>query len=289
MTRTVAGATVLITGAASGMGLLFAERAVAERAKAVILWDVNGRALAAAAKSLRVAAHPGTSIHPYTVDIGELGAIAQTAQKVRQEVGGPDVLINNAGIVRGKYFWEHDNGADTRPTMQVNALAPMYIAREFLPGMIDGGTSGSGTAASNRMPRAARIVTIASAAGTVANPRMSVYAASKWALIGWSESLRLELVQQGFGHVKVTTVMPSYISTGLFAGARGPLLTPVLTPEYVVGRVWKAMLAGTPTLALPWTVNVAKAVRGMLPTRAWDAVADRVFGIYRSMDEFTGR
>jgi all-trans-retinol dehydrogenase (NAD+) len=297
MTRTVRGARVLITGAASGMGKLYAQRAVTEGAQAVILWDRDSAALDEVTAELRAsmisargdgawgapqkspsssAGTPQTTIYPHVVDLSELGAIAQTAQLVRRQVGTVDVLINNAGIVRGKYFWEHDTGDDIRPTMQVNALAPMYIARELLPAMISS-------------EREARIVNIASAAGTLSSPRMSVYAASKWALIGWSDSLRIELLQQGFGHVKVTTVAPSYISTGMFAGARGPLLTPVMTPEYVVNRVWKAMLAGSPMLMLPWTVGFAQTMKGILPTRAWDLVADRAFGIYGSMDGFTGR
>ncbi|ERK69996.1 oxidoreductase, short chain dehydrogenase/reductase family protein [Leifsonia aquatica ATCC 14665] len=278
------------------MGRLYAERAVREGARAVVLWDRDAAALTALTDALRAeilagrtaaawgapprspssaAGTPVTSVHPYFLDLGELGAIAQSAQAVRRELGGIDVLINNAGIVRGKYFWEHDNGDDTRPTMQVNALAPMYVTREFLPGMIES-------------DREARIVNIASAAGTLSNPRMSVYAASKWAVIGWSDSVRLELEQQGFGHVKVTTVAPSYIDTGMFEGARGPLLTPVLTPEYVVDKVWKAMLAGRPMLMLPWSVGFARLLKGVLPTRAWDAVADRL-GVYHSMDLFTGR
>jgi all-trans-retinol dehydrogenase (NAD+) len=288
---------VLITGAASGMGRLYAERAVSEGARAVILWDKDEAALTELVGELRAdvmrqrdaaewgaptrspssaAGAPATTVHPYVLDLGELGAIAQTAQSVRKDLGGVDVLINNAGIVRGKYFWEHDNGEDTRSTMQVNALAPMYITREFLPGMIESA-------------REARVVNIASAAGTVANPRMSVYAASKWAVIGWSDSLRLELVQQGFEHVLVTTVIPSYISTGMFEGARGPLLTPILTPEFVVNRVWRSMLAGRPFLMLPWSVGLAKTLKGVLPTRAWDAIAGRVFGVYNSMENFTGR
>ncbi|MDJ0348614.1 SDR family NAD(P)-dependent oxidoreductase [Cryobacterium sp. PH29-G1] len=277
MSRTVAGARVLITGAAMGMGRLYAERAVAEGAKTVILWDRDGAALAATAAILTERSNGRTQVAPYVVDIADLGAIAQTAQRVRTEIGDPDVVINNAGIVRGKYFWEHDNGADTRPTMQINALAPMYITREFLPAMIASGY------------RESRIVNIASAAGTLSNPRMSVYAASKAALIGWSDSLRLELVQQGHGYVKVTTVCPSYIDTGMFAGARGPLLTPLMTPEYVVDRVWRAMLAGTPQLLLPWTVHLSKVLRGVLPLIVWDAVAGRVFGVYRSMDRWIGR
>lgn len=277
MTRTVSGARVLITGAAMGMGRLYAERAVAEGAKAVILWDRDPAALAITTATLNERADGRTQVAPYVVDIADLGAIAQAAQRVRMEVGHPDIVINNAGIVRGSYFWEHDNGDDTRPTMQINALAPMYITREFLPAMIEG------------TGRESRIVNIASAAGMLSNPRISVYAASKAALIGWSDSLRLELTQQGHGQVKVTTVCPSYITTGMFEGARGPLLTPRMTPEHVVDRVWRAMLAGRPMLLMPWTVGLSSALRGVLPLPVWDLVAGRVFGVYRSMDSFVGR
>jgi short-subunit dehydrogenase len=278
MTRTVQGAKVLITGAAGGMGRMYAERAVSEHAASVTLWDRDASALARAADELGTVSRGRTAVRSYVVDVGDLGAIAKTAQRVRREVGNPDVLINNAGIVRGnRYFWETDNGEDTRPTMQVNALAPMYITREFIAGMIANAY------------RPSRIVNIASAAGTLANPRMAVYAASKAALIGWSDSLRLELEQADHGNVKVTTVTPSYISTGMFAGARGPLLAPVLEPEVVVDRVWRAMLAGAPLVELPWSVGLSRALRGILPTRVFDRLVGDGFGVYRSMERFTGR
>jgi all-trans-retinol dehydrogenase (NAD+) len=278
MTRTVQGANVLITGAAGGMGRMYAERAVAEHAASVTLWDRDAPALARTADELGAESRGRTRIQSFVVDIGDLGAIAKTAQRVRKEVGNPDLLINNAGIVRGnRYFWETDNGEDTRPTMQVNALAPMYITREFLPGMIANAY------------RPSRIVNIASAAGTLANPRLAVYAASKAALIAWSDSLRLELEQADHGNVKVTTVTPSYISTGMFAGARGPMLAPILDPEVVVERVWKAMLAGAPLVELPWSVGLSRALRGLLPTRVFDRVIGEGFGVYRSMERFTGR
>ena len=278
MTRTVRGAAVLITGASRGMGRLYAERAVAEHAASVTLWGHEAAALARTVDELGAISRGRTRIQSFVVDIGDLGAIAKTAQRVRRDVGNPDVLINNAGIVRGnRYFWLTDNGDDTRPTMQVNALAPMYITREFLPGMIANAY------------RAARIVNVASAAGTVGMPRMAAYAASKAALIGWSESLRLELEQSDHGNVKVTTVVPSYVATGMFAGARGPVLTPVLDPEYVVDRVWRAMLDGRPRLELPKTVRLSRALHGMLPTRVFDRLIGDGLGLYRSMERFTGR
>lgn len=278
MTRTVQGANLLITGAAGGMGRMYADRAVAERAASVTLWDRDAPALARAADELGSVARGSTRVHSFVVDVADLGAIAKTAQRVRKDIGNPDILINNAGIVRGnRYFWETDNGEDTRATMHVNALAPMYITREFLPGMIADAY------------RPARIVNIASAAGTLANPRMAVYAASKAAHIGWSESLRLELEQADHSNVKVLTVTPSYISTGMFHGVRPPMLAPILEPEYVVDRVWRAMLAGRPLLELPWSVGLSRALRGVLPTRVFDRVVGRGFGVYRSMEQHTGR
>lgn len=277
MTRTVRGAKVLITGAAGGMGRLFAERAVAEGATSVTLWDRDVGALARTVDELGTASRGRTRVQSYVVDVSDPGAIAKHAQRVRRDVGNPDVLINNAGIVRGnRYFWETDSGDDTRPTMQVNALAPMYITREFLPGMISSSY------------RAARIVNVASAAGTLANARMAVYAASKAALIGWSESLRIELEQADHTNVRVTTVTPGYVSTGMFAGVRAPRLARILEPEYVVDRVWRAMLAGKPLVELPRSVGLSRAARGILPTRVFDRVVGDVFGVYRSMERFTG-
>ncbi|WP_127794836.1 SDR family NAD(P)-dependent oxidoreductase [Agromyces sp. LHK192] len=278
MARTVRGARVLITGAASGMGRAYAERAVAEGAASVALWDRDGIGLARLVDELAPVAGRRTELRTDVVELGEMGAIAKHAQQVRKQLGGPDVLINNAGIVRGnRYFWETDNGDDTRATMRVNALAPMYVTREFLPGMIADAY------------REKRIVNIASAAGTLGNPRMAVYAASKAALIGWSDSLRVELEQADHTNVKVTTVTPSYISTGMFAGATGPVLAPVLEPDYVVDRVWRAMLRGEPLLELPGTVRLSRALRALLPTRVFDAVVGEGLGVYRSMQGFTGR
>lgn len=266
-------ATVLITGAAMGMGKMYAHLAVKDRAAHVVLWDINAELLDAAVAEL---SGQGSAIHGYVVDVSKLEDIEATAEKVRSEVGNPDILINNAGIVRGKYFWEHDQRSDIAATMAINTLALMHITREFLPGMIDGG-------------RTSRIVNVASAAGLLANPRMSVYSSSKWAVIGWSDSLRLELNQAGHRHVKVTTFCPSYIKTGMFEGARGPLMTPLMEPEAVTERVWQAMKEGAPMLMMPWTVKLSTALRGILPIAAWDVVAGRVFGVYKSMEHFTGR
>jgi all-trans-retinol dehydrogenase (NAD+) len=276
MSRSAKHAIVVITGAASGMGLLYAQRAAREGAKAVVLWDVNADALRAVAADL-TAANPGTRIVFEAVDITKQDAITDAAASVLRAVGVPDILVNNAGIVRGKWFWEHEPSRDIDATIAVNAVAPMQIARQFLPAMM----------ADPSRPR--RILNIASAAGLFSTPRMAVYAASKSALIGWSDSLRLELRGQGYGHIAVTTVMPSFVSTGMFAGAKAPLITPILTPETVVDRVWAAMLAGRARVVLPGSVYIALGMRGVLAVKPFDWMAEHVLRIYGSMSDWTGR
>lgn len=270
----VRGATVLITGAGHGMGALYARRAAREGAASLALWDRDATAIEQLAAELSA---QGVDARAYPVDISQQQQIASAAADTRADLGTPTLLVNNAGIVRGAMFWEHDPERDIEQTMLINSLGPMWLTREFLPDMM----------ADASRPR--RILNVASAAGTMPNPRMSVYAASKWALYGWSESLRLELERSGHRHLAVTTFCPSYISTGMFDGARGPLLTPVMTPERAVEKAWRAMLRGTPVVMTPWTVKSASMLRGALPTRAWDLVADRIFQVYSSMDQFTGR
>ena len=268
------GAVVVVTGAGRGMGAIYARRAAEAGARAVALWDVDVAAAERVAVSL---ARTSAEVEVFAVDLADREAVRRGADQVRDRFGGVDVLINNAGIVRNGPFWEHDAERDIEATMRVNALAPMWLTRELLPAMI----------ADRSRPK--RILNVASAAGTLANPNMSVYAASKWALVGWSDSVRLELERAGHRHVKVTTFCPSYVSTGMFAGARGPLLTPIMTPERAAAAAWHGMLAGKPLVLRPWTVKLSMALRGVLPVRWWDAVAGPVFKVYSSMDQFTGR
>ncbi|MEV4155112.1 SDR family NAD(P)-dependent oxidoreductase [Nocardia salmonicida] len=271
--ETVAGKRVLITGAAMGLGKLFAEKAVAEGADAVVLWDVNELALRETATQLTAA---GGKVHHYVVDVSSPDSIREAGEAVRKEVGGIDILVNNAGIVRGNtYFWETENRADIDKTMAINSLAPMYVTLEFLAGMV----AGAGQA---------RVLNIASSAGLVANPRMAVYAGSKWAALGWSDSVRLELEQAGHDHVKVTTVCPTYINTGMFDGAKGILFTPMLEQHEVVDTSWSEMKKGGALVVLPWTSRMNRALTGLLPIKVRDFYLNAV-GVYHSMDQFTGR
>jgi short-subunit dehydrogenase len=277
--KSVKGKRVLVTGAAMGMGRLFAERAITEQASAVVLWDVDESALDKTLDELAdgPAAGSDVEVSGYIVDVADAAAVGDTAAAVLEDLDRIDILINNAGVVRGnKYFWETDLERDTKLTIDVNTLAPMYVAHEFLPAMI-------------AAPGECRMINLASAAGFTPNPRMAVYAASKWAVIGWSDSVRLELKQAGFDHVKVTTVCPYYVRTGMFDGARSAPLLPLLDPAEVVEEAWSAMLAGRPFVVLPKTVMLSEMLKGVVPTGVRDFIADHVIGVYHTMDDFTGR
>ena len=264
-----AGRTVLVTGAAGGMGRLLALRFAAEGAS-VVLWDVNAQGVDAVRAEIAAA---GGTARAYTCNLADRRAIAAVAAKTLAEAGPVDILLNNAGIVSGKTLLDASDD-DIQRTFDVNALALFWTTRAFLPGMI----------ARDR----GHVVTIASAAGIVGTSRLVDYCASKHAAVGFDEALRLELRRAG-SRVKTTVVCPFYVSTGMFAGVktRIPLLLPILDPDYVVNRIVEAVRRDRRRLILPRFVYLTWLVR-ILPVGVFDAVME-FFGVNKSMDEFTGR
>ncbi|MCD9029542.1 SDR family oxidoreductase [Luteimonas sp. BDR2-5] len=263
------GKTVLVTGGASGIGQLMGRRFLEEGAARLVIWDVQQQALARVVAELRARGH---DVSGFVVDLADPERIRAAAQEMEAAAIAVDILINNAGIVTGKVFAEHSFD-DIARTIDVNTLAPMYVARELLPGML--------------ARRSGHIVNIASAAGLVCNPKMSVYCASKWAVIGWSDSLRIEM-EQGKTGVGITTVTPYYIDTGMFAGVRSPVI-PILKPDFVANRIVAAVKSNRILLRLPGMLNLVPLLRGILPARWFDKVGGDWLGVYHSMDDFKGR
>jgi short-subunit dehydrogenase len=261
---------VLITGGASGIGKLIAKRCLEQRAYKVILWDINEVNLL---KTKSEFANLGYSVDIDVVDVSNLEDIERAAKTAKDTYTTIDILFNNAGIVVGKPFVEHSH-RDITKTMNINTSALMHIAKEFLPDMVD--------------QCEGHIINLASASGLIANPNMSVYAASKWAVIGWSESVRLEM-ERGKTGVNITTVMPSYISTGMFDGAKSPFMTPMLTPDYIVDKIMEAVKNNTIILQEPFMVKSVPVLKGILPQRVFDFVAGKIFGVHNTMDQFKGR
>lgn len=262
----IQGQTALITGGASGIGLLMGERLLEKGLKKLIVWDVSPENIKTARARL------GKRADFARIDVTDTSVVLDAVAAVADAGATVDILINNAGIVVGKPFADHSHDEIDR-TMTVNTSALMHLARAVLPGMIE--------------RRRGHIVNIASAAGMVSNPDMSVYCASKWAVIGWSESLRLEMEAARTG-VKVTTVTPYYIDTGMFHGVTSPII-PILKPEATAAKIIRAIERNRILLRMPGLVYTLPLARGLLPTRVFDLVVGRYLGIYSSMGGFEGR
>jgi all-trans-retinol dehydrogenase (NAD+) len=261
---------VLVTGGANGIGKLLGEKCLQEGARHLVIWDINPANLD---KTVARFQSQGYQVSGYLVDVADVKDIEDTAQRVLAEVGKVDILFNNAGIVVGKLFKDHTT-RDIEKTFDINVLGVMHVTRNFLPAMLQYGSG--------------HIVNIASASSLTPNPKMSVYASSKWAVMGWSESIRIELEREN-RELRVTTVCPGYIDTGMFAGTKAPLLTPILKPEYITDLIIRAVKKNKLFVMAPATVHLLPPLRGILPTRWFDFIGGKVFGIYKTMADFVGR
>jgi short-subunit dehydrogenase len=264
---------VLITGGASGIGRIMGEMALKKGAKALVIWDINQANIDATISELKAF----SKVVGYRVDVSNYEVVAKSYQQVKNEVGDVDILINCAGIITSNKTFDLCSPEEMDRTIQVNTLAPMYVARQVLPDMI---ARNSG-----------HICNIASAGGMLANPKMSVYAASKWAAIGWSDSVRIEL-QDRKSQVRVTTIAPYYITTGMFDGVQSKVF-PLLNPEKVSERIIGAIEDNKKMLMLmkwiPQPHHFIRLLQGLLPMRMFDWLLGEVLGIYHTMDNFTGR
>lgn len=264
------GKTVLVTGGANGIGLLMGKKALERGAKHLVIWDIDEDQIIAAASGLMNA---GYSVSTNVVDVSRPEQVSETAHKVLLDYDSVDILFNNAGIIVGKSFDEH-TPEDISRTIGINAMGLMFVANAFLPAMMEKSKG--------------HIVNITSAAGLTPNPGMAVYAASKWAAVGWSESLRLEL-KKGYPDIRVLNVMPSYINTGMFDGVKAPLMMPLLNPDTIVDKIIRAVERNKLHLKAPFMVKTTMFFRGVLPTALYDFIAGNIFKVYESMDTFTGR
>lgn len=259
----IAAKTILITGGAQGMGRLLAQQCVANGASKIILWDINEEPLNETVSAL---SGDGTTVEGAVVNVRDGEAVAEAASAA----GHVDILVNNAGIVAGKPLAEQSH-ADIDRTIGVNVSGVMHTTRAFLPDMLEQG---------------GHIVNMASASGYIPLPRLTTYAASKWACLGFSESLRVELRDQP--NVQVTTVCPSYIDTGMFDGVRAPIGAPLLTPDYAVSRILRAIERDQAKLNMPWLVHLMPLCYNLLPSWIFEPVIGRGLGVYRAMDHFKG-
>ncbi|MBN2861496.1 MAG: SDR family oxidoreductase [Sphaerochaetaceae bacterium] len=266
MTETSVQKRVLITGGASGIGRLLAVR-FADAGWPVIVWDINKGLLDT------LEAEGNTLITPMLCDITDREEVYKKADEVQKTFGALDILINNAGIVSGKPLLQTSD-AEIEATIQVNLLSLFWVTKAFLPAMVS--------------RKSGHLVTIASAAGLVGVKGLVDYSATKFAAVGFNESLRMEYGGREAG-IATTVVCPFFIDTGMFRGVktRFPLLLPIMQPEYVADKIVRAVKRKKKILILPFFVRTLFILR-LFPLSFFDRVAG-FFGINRSMDQFTGR
>ena len=259
----------LITGGAQGIGLALATRLSAEGVE-ILLVDIDHTALEIAADRI---SSSGGLVRTYRADVTDIDGILALRDTVHTEAGSIDILVNNAGIVCGGMFLDVPINSHMQ-TYNVNTLGLVAMTHAFLPDLIAGPEG--------------HLVNVSSASGFIGLPFGSTYASSKWAVIGFSESIRLELDMMDNRHVGVTTVCPSYVSTGLFEGAKPPRATKFVTPEKLSHLTVDAIKHNRPFVLTPWIVKVTPLLKGILPRRLFDSVTG-LLGANQGMQNWTGR
>ena len=259
---------VLITGGAQGIGFEMAVK-FAERGADIVIADINEERLVEAVASLEERTSVATG---FQVDVTNPASVAAMRARIAAEVGPIDVLVNNAGVVFGGPFAKTSLD-DHFKTYEVNVLGLVAMTHAFLDDLI-------------ARPEA-HLVHIASASGFIGLPYGSTYASSKWAVIGFGESIRAELNLLGHKHVHHTIVCPSYIGTGMFQGVAAPKATQMLEPEQLAEKIVQAVERNKVYLLEPFMVKLTPLLRDLLPTALYDRLS-RLFGADTSMAHWTG-
>lgn len=265
----IKGSCILITGGASGIGRIMGRMSLEKGARQLIIWDINEEGLRNTVEELKSLGN----VRGYKVDISDSTAVQNCYELTRKECGYIDILINNAGIVAGNSTFDKQRICDIERTIGINTVAPMVLSAQVLPEMISRNHG--------------HICNIASAAGMLANPKMSVYAASKWAVIGWSDSVRIEL-KQAKSKVRFTTIAPYFIDTGMFNGVKSRIF-PILKPEPTAKKILHAIEKNRNFKGIPFGYHFIRFCQAILPTSIFDYLFGEVVGIFHTMDHYTGR
>jgi NAD(P)-dependent dehydrogenase (short-subunit alcohol dehydrogenase family) len=227
----VAGAVIVVTGGASGIGRALATRFIADGAKAVVIADFNADAAAAVGDEI--------GAQSFAVDVRDEAAIASMVASVEAEHGQIDLFCSNAGIigVDGEPWWA--TGADNemwQRMWEVHVMSHVYAARACLPAMIKRGSG--------------HFLNTASAAGLLSQIGSAPYSVTKHAAVAFAESLA---ITHGDDGIKVSCLCPQAVDTAMTAGTDGGGVAGVdgmLSPEAVADAVVKG-LAEESFLILP--------------------------------------
>jgi NAD(P)-dependent dehydrogenase (short-subunit alcohol dehydrogenase family) len=266
--RSLSGKVAVVTGAGHGIGKETAI-ALADKGCRLAICDNNEAALESVRHELETA---GATVSGHAVDVSDRAQVEQFASDVIKTHGEAHILVNNAGVTVYASFEEHDI-EDLEWILGVNLWGVIYGCKYFLPHLK---ASGEG-----------HIVNLSSVFGIIAPPLQTSYVASKFAVRGFSESLRAELAEDNVG---VTSVHPGAIKTNIIQNAR--LVTDThaelrdstqrlfdrlgTTPDVVAARIVKAIEYNSPRVLITKEARVADALKRLMPATT-DGIVARVF------------
>ena len=186
----LAGKRVLVTAGADGIGLEVARAFTVAGAK-VLVCDIQAESLARLARTL-------PEVRGCTADVSREEDVAAMFDLVDRELGGLDVLVNNAGMAGPTGGVETLSLADWERTLAVNITGQFLCARKAVPRLRQSSLEGSDPA----------IINMASVAGHLGMPGRAPYCASKWAVVGFTKTLAIELGGDG---IRVNAVLPGAV------------------------------------------------------------------------------
>lgn len=223
-------------------------------------------------EALRVLGGRG-EVRTYVCDISDRERVYELARRVSEDFGAVDILINNAGVVKSNPFLEKPDEVIER-TVAVNLLAHFWTMKAFLPGMVE--------------KKEGHVVNMASAGGLLGVPYITDYCASKFAVVGLTESLRQEFKLRGLRRIRFTYVCPNTVGTGMFAGARPVRGTRLLDAEDVTMKIVQGIKRNRSFIGVPRSVYLVPLAKAVIPIPVMDFF-NRVMGIATSSETTVGR
>ncbi|MDQ1145162.1 short-subunit dehydrogenase [Bacillus sp. SORGH_AS 510] len=255
------GKNIVITGASGGIGAEIAKLCAASGANLVLLArsiDKLEKLQSEIQEAYRV------NVNVFLLDVSDTAQVEKVFKQIFEMTDQVDILVNNAGF--GIFREAHKASMDEIKGMfDVNVVGLMACTSMVLPKM--------------RERRFGHIINIASQAGKIATPKSSVYSATKHAVLGYTNALRMELADY---NVLVTAVNPGPIATNFFdiADEQGTYVKNVqrymLQPEFVASKVVNSMLTKTREINLPRWMNMGSVVYVLFP-RLFERLGKRAF------------